>query len=124
MPCLTCGTCCHSDLATYVRVLGDDYARLGDDADRLAHFIDHRCYMRMADGHCAALVVDGGKFVCSVYVNRPEVCRELAEGSTACAAELSLKGERPRRTLSLVSAGHDGSLPSGRKLPEVRERSP
>ena len=104
MGCLECGTCCHSDLVTYVRVLGDDHARLGDDAERLSHFVGNRCFMRMEDGHCAALVVEQGKFVCSVYAQRPEVCRALAEGSDACAAEIALKGTRPQQTLSILKA--------------------
>jgi len=104
MDCLACGTCCHSDLATYVRVLGTDYARLGDDAERLSAFIENRCFMRMEHGHCAALVVRGKELVCSVYVNRPEVCRELAEGSSACLAEIVLKSDRPLRTLKIFES--------------------
>jgi len=108
MPCLACGTCCHSDLPTYVRVLGDDHLRLGASADRLSHFIGNRCFMRMEDGHCKALVIEDGLFVCSVYIDRPAVCRDLAEGSSACAAEISTKGTRPERTLRLVQARRSG----------------
>lgn len=104
MPCLACGTCCHSDLLTYVRVLGVDHARLGASVERLSHFIGNRCFMRMEDGHCAALVIEDDLFVCSIYTDRPEVCRELAEGSSACAAEISAKAARPKRTLRLLQA--------------------
>lgn len=104
LSCLACGTCCHSDLPTYVRVLGDDHARLGESADRLCHFIGNRCFMRMEQGHCAALVVEAGLFVCSVYAQRPEVCRSLIAGSAACAAEIALKGNRPEQTLSVLRA--------------------
>jgi uncharacterized protein len=98
--CLRCGVCCFSRLETYVRVEGADWARLGADAERLAHFVGHRAYLRMEGGHCAALAerrsADGGReWFCSVYKRRPRVCRELARGSPECEAERELKGGRP-----------------------------
>lgn len=103
--CLRCGVCCFSRLETYVQVSGDDWSRLGEDAERLAHFIGHRAYMRMADGRCAALEtrtaegVDGAagarEFFCTIYERRPQVCRDLARGSPECAGEIALKGGRP-----------------------------
>ena len=95
--CLACGTCCFSELATYVPVVGSDHTRLGDQVDVLTVFDGHRCYMRMHDGHCAALVVDvtSQNFVCSIYETRPDVCRELERGGPACRAELHEKRERP-----------------------------
>lgn len=80
-----------------MRVTGDDYTRLGDAAEQLVHFEGVRAYMRMEDGHCAALVVDpnSGHFVCSTYATRPQICRNLARGSGECAAELDAKGARP-----------------------------
>lgn len=99
--CLRCGVCCHSDLPTYVRVTGEDWSRLGEKAEAVAHFIGHRAYMRMHDGHCAALLVrpsaddSGGlEYFCSVYAERPAVCRELARGSSACEGELINKQAR------------------------------
>jgi uncharacterized protein len=102
-PCLSCGSCCFSELTTYVRVEGADHARLGDHADELTVFDGHRCYMRMHDGHCAALVVDAvsQRFVCSVYEKRPNVCRELERGGPACRGELHEKRERPLVLLRL-----------------------
>lgn len=98
--CLRCGVCCFSRLETYVRVTGDDWTRLGEEAGRLAHFIGHRAYLRMRDGRCAALEVraaeDGERrFYCTIYARRPQVCRDLARGSPECEAELALKGSRP-----------------------------
>ena len=92
--------CCHSRLETYVRLGGDDWTRLGDAADRVAHFIGHRAYLRMVDGHCAALLtmrsIDGvTRHVCSIYERRPRICRDLARGSPECEAEIVLKGHRP-----------------------------
>jgi hypothetical protein len=107
--------CCHSTLETYVRVTGDDWARLGADAQRYAHFIGHRAYLRMQDGHCAALAqqtdpATGARLhVCSIYSRRPQVCRDLARGSPACEAELLRKGPAS-------SAAHPG-LPPAPGLP-------
>lgn len=99
--CLDCGTCCFSELPEYVRVWGCDHERMGDLADELTHFIGNRCYMRLVDGHCAALSIEPetGRFVCSIYDVRPDACRALGRGSAACRAEIHEKGERPRIAL-------------------------
>lgn len=88
LDCQECGACCHSDLASSVRVTGDDHARLGDLADSLTVFIGNRCYMRLVDERCVALTQDAnGRFGCSCYATRPDVCRDLERGSSACRAE-------------------------------------
>jgi hypothetical protein len=97
--CQRCGVCCFSTLETYVRLSGYDWSRLGPEADRLAHFIGHRAFMRLDDGHCAALQIrrapEGGpEFFCAVYDRRPQVCRDLARGSPECRGELATKGSR------------------------------
>ncbi|MBI5380675.1 MAG: YkgJ family cysteine cluster protein [Opitutae bacterium] len=94
--CLRCGVCCFSTLDTYVRVTGDDWTRLGAEAERVAHFIGHRAFMRMQDGHCAALQVrrctDGApELFCTIYDRRPQTCRDLARGSPECEGELLRK---------------------------------
>lgn len=94
--CLRCGVCCFSRLETYVRVSGADWARLGADAERVAHFIGHRAYLRITDGHCAALEArvstDGAReYFCTIYERRPQICRDLARGSPQCEAERALK---------------------------------
>jgi Fe-S-cluster containining protein len=95
--CLCCGVCCFSLLQEYVRVTGDDHGRLGDRAEELVRFDGNRAYMRMVDGHCAALRVEPsrGRLVCSAYETRPEVCRDLARGSGACLGEIATKLDRP-----------------------------
>lgn len=87
-----------------MRVEGSDHARLGEVAEALTHFVGNRCYMKMAQGHCAALVIDvaAGLFVCSVYATRPTVCRELARSSAECRAEIHEKGERPEASLHVL----------------------
>lgn len=100
--CQACAACCFSDLETYVRVTGDDHERLGDHAEVLVWFEENRAYLRMLNGHCAALAWDDrGRFFCTVYDVRPAVCRSVQRGTPQCAGERFLKGERPRRHLAL-----------------------
>ena len=80
-----------------MRVSGDDWTRLGDAAERVAHFVGNRAYMRMSDGHCAALerrhAEDGAaEFFCAIYERRPQICRDLARGSPECDGERAMKG--------------------------------
>jgi Fe-S-cluster containining protein len=102
--CLACGACCFSHLETYVRATGDDYARFGERAAELVQFVGNRAYMRMVDGHCAALRVEksSGWLVCSAYEIRPQTCRDLARGSSACLGETATKHDRPRLALNLL----------------------
>ncbi len=92
-------------MSTFVRVSGDDYARLGERADSLVTFDGVRAYMGMVDGHCAALEIDARsrQFVCSAYATRPQVCRDLARGSGACLGEREAKAERPLVALGLAA---------------------
>ena len=80
--------------------------RLGERGDELTVFIGNRCYMKMLDGHCAALVIDldTRSFVCSAYANRPEICRSLQRASPECAGEIHEKGERPGTLLRMLDA--------------------
>lgn len=97
---MRCGACCFSESPRHARVTGDDYERLGDDAERLVVFLGNQAFMRIDGGCCAALRVDvRGTFTCSVYERRPRVCRELERGSPACLGELATKAERPANAL-------------------------
>ena len=93
--CTRCGACCFSRSPRYLRVFGRDYERLGEDAERLTHFIDNRAFLRIEDNHCAALTYDSAseRFLCSIYERRPDVCRALERGSGHCAAERAEKAE-------------------------------
>ncbi len=102
--CQKCGVCCFSQSEQFVRVTGDDWTRLGEAAEGVAHFIGpgYRAFMKMRGGHCAALdlrtTAEGAsEFFCTVYERRPQVCRDLARGSPECAGELALKAARPGR---------------------------
>jgi Fe-S-cluster containining protein len=94
--CQRCGVCCFSESAEYVWVTGYDWTVLGDRADELAQFIGNRAFMRMAQGHCAALEIrpqagSSPVFFCSIYERRPEICRALERGSPECEAALESK---------------------------------
>lgn len=79
--------------------MGDDWSRLGDKAEQFAHFVGHRAYMNLENGHCAALAIlngEGGKreYWCRVYLERPQICRDLQRGSPECEGERALKSSR------------------------------
>jgi len=115
--CLGCGVCCFSRLETYVRVTGDDWARLEDEAERMVNFINNRAYLKIHDGHCAALAIrtdaGGGRvYFCTVYERRPQICRDLARGSPQCEAERELKGDRAGQLRCVFLMGNSGTLES------------
>ena len=94
--CRGCGACCFSASPTFVRVTGADWTRLAERAEEVAQFIGHRAYMRMRDGHCSALDVrsreDGAAdFYCTLYEQRPQICRDLGRGSPECRGERDAK---------------------------------
>ncbi len=99
--CTSCGTCCFSELPEYVRVFGVDFDRMDARAQSFTHFIGNRCFMRIENGRCAALMVDPleKRFLCSIYPMRPDVCHSLDRGTGACRGEIFSKGHRPIEAL-------------------------
>jgi Fe-S-cluster containining protein len=97
-----------------VRVTGSDHARLAERAEELVWFDGNRAYLRMTQGHCAALRVEpeSGRFVCGVYETRPEVCRDLQRASPACLGERHAKSERPLLALGLQRARPSRPVPA------------
>lgn len=81
-----------------MQVTGDDYERMGDDAEDWVHWIGNQAFLRIvgAPGRCAALRVEAGQYLCAIYERRPEICRALERGSPACAGERALKELRVR----------------------------
>ena len=108
--CTKCGVCCFSHAPDYLRVFGSDYERLGEAGKPFTHFIGNRVFMRLEDGHCAALTYDqtSARFLCSIYEQRPDVCRALERGSGHCAAERAEKSERP---LVMLRLHRDAEVP-------------
>ena len=78
-----------------MKVNGDDYERLGDSAEEFVDFDGVTAYMRMTEGRCSALELVGTRFLCTVYEQRPQTCRDLSRNSPQCEGEVATKGERP-----------------------------
>lgn len=100
--CLRCGVCCFSKSGTYVRVSESDLKRLGDAAHDWTRQVGGKAYMRMEEGHCLALHITTPRgqspfYHCQIYERRPQVCRDLARGKTACQTELTAKETAIRR---------------------------
>ena len=97
--CFRCGACCFSGNPRYVRVTGDDYARLGELAEAFTFFIENRCYLNIVGDRCAALQIDArsGLWRCRIYPQRPQICRDLLPGSAQCEAERALKADLARQ---------------------------
>lgn len=107
--CTRCGACCFSELETYVRVTGEDWNRLGERAEKCAHFIGNRAYLRMKAGRCAALefrtdAAGEGHFLCRIYDQRPQVCRDLGRGSPECSGERATKTARVAAAVGMVAS--------------------
>jgi Fe-S-cluster containining protein len=91
--CQACAACCFGPGERYVPVTGADHARLTpDEQARFAVFFGIRCFMRMHEGHCAALVARDGKWTCTVYERRPQQCRDYERGGPACEHDLATRG--------------------------------
>ena len=118
--CLHCGVCCYSKSNTYVWVRGDDWERLGEDAEDLARFVGNRAYLRMEDGHCIALAVRpradglGPEFFCTVYELRPQICRDLGRGSPECQGELATKADRVADATAVIGLPRPRAARRGR----------
>ena len=95
--CTACGACCFSELPEYVRVFGCDLDRMDERAQSFVHFVGNRCFMRLDQGRCSALVIEpeARRFTCAIYEMRPDVCRSLDRGSSGCRADRYEKAERP-----------------------------
>jgi Fe-S-cluster containining protein len=95
--CQHCGRCCFSESPEHVRIFGVDWDRMDERAQSFTVFIENRCYMRIEDGRCAALAIDPdtGRFACSIYEHRSDVCRSLERGTGGCRGEWELKAGRP-----------------------------
>jgi uncharacterized protein len=93
-----------------VRVFGYDWDRMDERARSFTHFLGNRCFLRIEEGRCAALLVDltdptRPRFLCSIYEARPDVCRALDRGSGACLGERHEKRERPLLAAARLLAG-------------------
>jgi hypothetical protein len=49
-----------------------------------------------------------GQLVCTAYLTRPQVCRDLARGQSACLGEIAGKSERPLVALASMREARIG----------------
>ncbi len=80
-PCTSCGACC-SYSAEWPRFTTEDDDAIARIPDHLVTLSGMRC-----DGvRCSALAgVIGEATACTIYDNRPEVCRACVPGDDACS---------------------------------------
>jgi hypothetical protein len=104
--CIDCGCCCFSADPEYIRVFGIDLDRMDVRARSFTVERAGRVTMRMAEGRCAALVVDpqARTFTCDVYEARPDVCRSLTRGSGGCLGDRRDKVDAPLLAIASLVA--------------------
>jgi Fe-S-cluster containining protein len=82
--CQACGACCYGG-EEYVSVTGLDLLRLSPRrAGRYVVTRRDRSFMKMVNGHCAALHARAGHYSCRVYGERPQACQVVEVGSREC----------------------------------------
>lgn len=96
--CVACGRCCYYNAPNYVLLYPEDISDFGPaaiakhtvkstlSANSLRPGEDgSEIYMRMENGHCCALDVNPGvSYACSIYKDRPLLCRMYEPGSVDC----------------------------------------
>jgi Fe-S-cluster containining protein len=83
--CAGCGRCCHQVVEL---VAGVDFVPP-------AWVVEHdgvRCLEQRGDGACVAL--DPRTSLCTIYENRPQVCREFERGALLCRKILARPADR------------------------------
>jgi Fe-S-cluster containining protein len=96
--CVACGRCCYESNPDYAFLYPEDIAAFGPAG--LARYTTKskrsheslrpgedgsEIYMRMENGHCCALNVNPGvSYTCSIYENRPLLCRMYEPGGADC----------------------------------------
>lgn len=107
--CRDCSRCCFSTRADYIAIFAFDWDRMTAPARALTtNGPRGRRHMRFSNGHCEALVPDasGRRLHCSIYEERPDVCRALVRGTGDCREHYVEKAGRPDvALLSLLRVG-------------------
>jgi Fe-S-cluster containining protein len=84
LDCQACGACCYGP-EEYVSVNGADLSRF--DGRTLGRYVvrrHDRVFLRMVQGHCAALHARQGHFSCRIYSMRPTPCHVVEAGGREC----------------------------------------
>jgi Fe-S-cluster containining protein len=98
LDCQACAACCHGDEG-WVHVDASDDVRVDASPalQRLVVLTRHGGYvkrsLKMIDGACAGLSrLARDRFSCTVYDDRPSVCRTVERGSDACRSARRAQG--------------------------------
>lgn len=101
---ITCSACRASCCRLQVLLIGD-----ADVPDRFIDVDEHgsASMARLDDGWCAAL--DRDTFLCTIYAQRPWICREFAMGGGECRAARADDPARRDTTGSVSPRAKTGS---------------
>ena len=92
-PCQACGACCNYS-KDWPRFTTEDEAHLARLPRRLVNF--HDTGMHCVGDRCSALAGDVGVAThCTVYADRPDVCRACEPGDDACSMARDRHGLPP-----------------------------
>jgi uncharacterized protein len=84
LDCLACGACCYGP-DEYVAVTAIDLNRMSPRTQgRMVVKRRDRMFLKMVQGHCAALHARQGHFSCRMYAERPSPCHIVEAGSREC----------------------------------------
>lgn len=102
LDCTTCGACCFGHK---IVLSPEDEARLTVDLvlalTELDDAAEERRMRKRPDGACVALREEGGRFLCSIYEHRPQVCVDYERGGRRCLEWRERpRGLAPRPTAS------------------------
>ena len=96
--CRDCSRCCFSTAADYIAIFECDWDRMTARARALTtRGLRGTRHMRFSHGGCEALGLDaaGHRIQCSIYEERPDVCRALERGTGDCREHYVEKAGRP-----------------------------
>jgi len=79
--CLECSACCFSDQKYYILISFEEREKYKDFS---LITLSNLNFIEMKNGKCPALLLKDDKYYCSIYENRPEVCRKFERGSGCC----------------------------------------
>ena len=76
--CIDCGKCCCSNDPTWIEVSEKDAETINKDLLQAGDIEPYA--MKMVDGKCICLLDNK----CTIYPDRPTICRVFKRGSIAC----------------------------------------
>lgn len=90
--CQTCGACCFGPVR-YIAVTEPDLLAMDRSTrSRLVVRWGDRRYLKMLNGHCAALKARPDFYACRIYDARPTPCRTVESGSRECLIARERRG--------------------------------